>query len=67
MCALGSAEVAAVLMSHGASLTARDAEGHTPPALAIASKSVNVLELLKGLARHDRERGRGVHAKRDEL
>jgi ankyrin repeat protein len=53
-------EAVAILLRHGASPAARDAEGETAATLAIAraqsGSHSDVLELLKGLARHDRER-----------
>ena len=53
-------EVAALLMSHGAPLDVRDSSGKTAAALALEKSQdgqhSDVLELLKGLARHDRER-----------
>ena len=52
------ANVAALLMSHGAPLDARDASGATPVSVAKEAADdgrADVYELLKGLARHDRE------------
>uniref|UniRef100_A0A7S2FXN3 Uncharacterized protein n=1 Tax=Haptolina brevifila TaxID=156173 RepID=A0A7S2FXN3_9EUKA len=53
-------EVAAVLMRHGASLSVKDAKGQSPVSLAQAyaeeqGGGSDVLELLKGLARHERD------------
>ena len=52
-------EVAALLLRHGAPTAVQDADGDTPAALAIKrskeGKTSDVLELLKGLARHARE------------
>jgi ankyrin repeat protein len=59
-------EVAASLLRHGASTAAQDADGDTPVALALKrskeGQSSDVLELLKGLARHSKEQAAAAAA-----
>ena len=57
------AATAALLIRHGAPLNKKDGEGHTPVSLAMQAakngKGADVLEMLKTMARHDKEHRRG--------
>ena len=63
-------EAVAILLRHGASPAARDAEGETAATLANAraqsGSHSDVLELLKGLARHDRERRQELRHRQEQ-
>ena len=61
-------EVAALLISRGAPLGLKDDDGETPASLAMQAgdgAGGDVLELLKGLARHDREQKQKQQRDRD--
>ena len=61
------AATAAMLIRHGAPLNKKDAEGETPVSLAMKAakngKGSDVLEMLKGMARYDKEHKRGKRKK----